>query len=109
MPSQVATTPLSAPIPIPPPRRNLGLITTQELFASLNATLASKSDELVTPVRHIQEQDYSVPAPPPPSPNAGKGEKEKRQDPFVAMLTDELSDSGEKALRWFLLGTLVLL
>ncbi|AEO55951.1 hypothetical protein MYCTH_2300311 [Thermothelomyces thermophilus ATCC 42464] len=68
MPSQVATTPLSAPIPIPPPRRNLGLITTQELFASLNATLASKSDELVTPVRHIQEHDYSVPAPPPPSP-----------------------------------------
>ncbi|KAL2157377.1 hypothetical protein VTH06DRAFT_6195 [Thermothelomyces fergusii] len=69
MPSQVATTPLPAPIPIPPPRRNLGFLTAQELFASLNATLASRSDELVTPVlRHIQEQDYSVPAPPPPSP-----------------------------------------
>jgi hypothetical protein len=67
MPSHVAT-PLAAPIPIPVPRRNLGLITTQELFASLNATLASKMDELVTPIHHIREADYSVPAPPPPSP-----------------------------------------
>jgi hypothetical protein len=67
MPSQVAA-PLATPIPIPAQRRNLGLITTQELFASLNATLASKTDQLVTPIHHIQEQDYSVPAPPPPSP-----------------------------------------
>ncbi|KAK3301324.1 uncharacterized protein B0H64DRAFT_438408 [Chaetomium fimeti] len=67
MPSHVAT-PIAAPIPIPAPRRNLGLITTQELFASLNATLASKMDELVTPIHHIRESDYSVPAPPPPSP-----------------------------------------
>jgi hypothetical protein len=67
MPSHVAS-PLAAPIPIPGQRRNLGLITTQELFASLNATLASKTDQLVTPIHHIQEQDYSVPAPPPPSP-----------------------------------------
>ena len=67
MPSQVAT-PLVAPIPIPASRRNLGLITTQELFASLNETLSSKMDQLVTPIRHIQEHDYSVPAPPPPSP-----------------------------------------
>ncbi|KAK4153910.1 hypothetical protein C8A00DRAFT_14915 [Chaetomidium leptoderma] len=63
--SQIAA-PLAAPIPIQ--RRNLALITTQELFASLNATLASKTDMLVTPIHHIQEQDYSVPAPPPPSP-----------------------------------------
>ena len=68
MPSaQIATT-LAAPIPIPGQRRNLGLITTQELFASLNATLASKTGRLVTPIHHIQEHDYSVPAPPPPSP-----------------------------------------
>ncbi|KAK4104238.1 hypothetical protein N658DRAFT_505000 [Parathielavia hyrcaniae] len=66
--SQIAV-PLAAPIPIQgSQRRNLGLITTQELFASLNATLASKTDQLVTPIHHIQEQDYSVPAPPPPSP-----------------------------------------
>jgi hypothetical protein len=67
MPSQIST-PLAAPIPIPVPRRNLGLITTQELFASLNATLLSKTDQLITPIHHIQEQDYAVPAPPPPSP-----------------------------------------
>ncbi|KAK4131377.1 hypothetical protein BT67DRAFT_388366 [Trichocladium antarcticum] len=67
MSSQVGS-PLVAPIPIPAQRRNLALITTQELFASLNATLASKTNQLVTPIRHIQEHDYSVPAPPPPSP-----------------------------------------
>lgn len=68
MPSSQVAAPLAAPIPIPAPRRNVGLITTQELFASLNATLASKTDQLVTPIHHIQEHDYSVPAPPPPSP-----------------------------------------
>ncbi|KAJ4306158.1 hypothetical protein N0V88_000954 [Collariella sp. IMI 366227] len=65
-------TPLAAPIPIPAPRRNLGMITTQDLFASLNATLASKPDQLVTPMHHIRENDYSVPAPPPPSPVIGE-------------------------------------
>jgi hypothetical protein len=67
--SQVASQ-LTAPIPIPaaPRHRGLGLITTQELFTSLNASLASKMDQLVTPIHHIQEHDYSVPAPPPPSP-----------------------------------------
>jgi len=68
MPASQVAAPLVAPIPIPAQRRNLALVTTQELFASLNATLASKSDQLVTPIHHIQEQDYSVPAPPPPSP-----------------------------------------
>ncbi|GAB1313924.1 hypothetical protein MFIFM68171_04134 [Madurella fahalii] len=68
MPSSQVAAPLAAPIPIPAQRRNLGLITNQDLFASLNATLASKMDQLVTPIRHIQEHDYSVPAPPPPSP-----------------------------------------
>jgi hypothetical protein len=69
MPSSQVAAPLAAPIPIPAPRRNnLGLVTTQELFASLNATLASKTDQLVTPIHHILEDDYSVPAPPPPSP-----------------------------------------
>ncbi|CAP72685.1 uncharacterized protein PODANS_2_1160 [Podospora anserina S mat+] len=59
---------IAAPIPIPAARQPLGLITTQELFASLNATLQSKSNQLVTPIHHIQENDYSVPAAPPPSP-----------------------------------------
>ncbi|KAK4452350.1 hypothetical protein QBC34DRAFT_377360 [Podospora aff. communis PSN243] len=63
MPTQIAS-----PIPISAPRRNLTLITGQELFASLNATLASKSNQLVAPNHTIQENDYAVPAPPPPSP-----------------------------------------
>ncbi|KAK1754791.1 hypothetical protein QBC47DRAFT_403200 [Echria macrotheca] len=63
MPTQIAQ-----PIPISVPRRNLSVITSQDLFASLNATLASKSNQLVTPNHSIQENDYSVPAPPPPSP-----------------------------------------
>ncbi|KAK3899875.1 hypothetical protein C8A05DRAFT_46172 [Staphylotrichum tortipilum] len=68
MPSSQVAAPLIAPIPIPAQRRNIPLITTQELFASLNATLASKTGQLVTPIHHIQENDYAVPAPPPPSP-----------------------------------------
>ncbi|KAK4144331.1 uncharacterized protein C8A04DRAFT_28019 [Dichotomopilus funicola] len=74
MPSQVANT-LAAPIAIPAGRRtNLGLLTTQELFASLSATLASHAvsdrdpNQLATPIHHPTEHDYSVPAPPPPSP-----------------------------------------
>jgi len=63
MPTQIAS-----PIPISAPRRNLTLFTGQELFASLNATLASKSNQPVAPHHAIQENDYSVPAPPPPSP-----------------------------------------
>jgi len=63
MPSQ-----LVAPVPITPPRRNLHVVTSEDLFASLNATLASNSSQPITPVRTIQENDYTVPAPPPPSP-----------------------------------------
>ncbi|KAK3360176.1 hypothetical protein B0T25DRAFT_565107 [Lasiosphaeria hispida] len=68
MPTQIAS-----PIPIAASRRNLALITNQDLFASLNATLASKNSQLVAPIHTIQENDYSVPAPPPPSPLARKG------------------------------------
>ncbi|KAK1836256.1 hypothetical protein QBC39DRAFT_248670 [Podospora conica] len=66
MPSQVAS-----PIPISAARRgNLSLVTgSQDLFASLNATLASRSTtDMSTPSHTIRENDYSVPAPPPPSP-----------------------------------------
>ncbi|KAK3325655.1 hypothetical protein B0H66DRAFT_599806 [Apodospora peruviana] len=65
MPSQVA------PINIAPAagsRRTANLMPSQDLFASLNATLASRTGQLVTPIHTIQENDYSVPAPPPPSP-----------------------------------------
>ena len=63
MPSQVA-----APIPISPSRSNVRLVTSQDLFASLNATLAGKNSQQFAPVHAIQENDYTVPAPPPPSP-----------------------------------------
>ena len=63
MPPQIA-----APIPISASRRNLGLVTSQDLFASINSTLASKTGQLIAPIHTIQENDYSVPAPPPPSP-----------------------------------------
>ena len=62
MPTQIAS-----PIPISAQRRNLSLMTGPDLFASLNATLASKSNQVVAS-HTIQEDDYSVPAPPPPSP-----------------------------------------
>ncbi|KAI0595381.1 hypothetical protein F4775DRAFT_595331 [Biscogniauxia sp. FL1348] len=65
MPSQIA-----APIPVTPPRKNVRLLTTPDLFASLNETLASKDTARATPVRSIQERDWDVPAPPPPSPDA---------------------------------------
>ncbi|KAL2115641.1 hypothetical protein VTJ04DRAFT_9896 [Mycothermus thermophilus] len=66
----------ASPIPIPAPaasRQRMDLhrlVTGQEdLFASLNATLSADGSLLgSTPVRHIREHDYSVPAPPPPSP-----------------------------------------
>ncbi|KAH8881578.1 hypothetical protein GQ53DRAFT_473112 [Thozetella sp. PMI_491] len=63
MPSQIAS-----PVPLAPSRRNLNLVTSQDLFASLNATLASKSDQLVTPMHTIREHEYTAPPPPPPSP-----------------------------------------
>lgn len=63
MPTQVV-----APMPVAPARKNLNLSTSQDFFASLNATLASRSSQGVTTSRTIQEDDYTVPAPPPPSP-----------------------------------------
>ncbi|KAI1380599.1 hypothetical protein F4677DRAFT_440931 [Hypoxylon crocopeplum] len=63
MPSQIA-----APIPVTPPRKNIRLGPSTDLFASLNATLASKDGQRGTPIRSIQERDWDVPAPPPPSP-----------------------------------------
>ncbi|KAK4463971.1 hypothetical protein QBC42DRAFT_55662 [Cladorrhinum samala] len=66
------STQIASPIPIPAASRGASKVdlnvTTQELFASLNATLQSKTNQLVTPIHHIQENDWSVPAPPPPSP-----------------------------------------
>lgn len=63
MPSQIAS-----PIPIAPGRRLPHLMTSQDLFASINATLANKGSSPVTPKNAIQQHDYYVPAPPPPSP-----------------------------------------
>ncbi|KAB5554732.1 hypothetical protein GE09DRAFT_1287223 [Coniochaeta sp. 2T2.1] len=63
MPSQIAQ-----PIPVAPGRRLPHLMTSQDLFASINATLANKNSSPVTPKDTVQEQDYTVPAPPPPSP-----------------------------------------
>jgi hypothetical protein len=63
MPSQIAS-----PIPIAPGRRLPHLMTSQDLYASINATLANKSGSPATPKDSVREYDYSVPAPPPPSP-----------------------------------------
>ncbi|KAK8095919.1 uncharacterized protein PG998_002547 [Apiospora kogelbergensis] len=63
MPSQIA-----APVPVTPQRKSIRLVTSDELFASLNATLASSDNKPATPVRTIKERDWDVPAPPPPSP-----------------------------------------
>lgn len=60
---------IASPLPIPPPRRNIRLgYSSQDLFASINATLASNIVRPRTPVHNIQEDEYTVPAPPPPSP-----------------------------------------
>lgn len=59
---------LASPLPISPQRQNLRLLTGQDLYSSINATLASSGNRPSTPVHIIREQDYSVPAPPPPSP-----------------------------------------
>ncbi|KFH45881.1 hypothetical protein ACRE_032920 [Hapsidospora chrysogenum ATCC 11550] len=53
-----------APLPISPSQHKLKL-GSQDLYTSINATLAAKADRRPsTP----QQEDYSVPAPPPPSP-----------------------------------------
>ncbi|UNI15724.1 hypothetical protein JDV02_002230 [Purpureocillium takamizusanense] len=57
---------VAAPIAMSSQRNNLRLMTSQDLYASLNATLGTVRPS--TPVRHIKQDDYTVPAPPPPSP-----------------------------------------
>ncbi|KAI0108251.1 hypothetical protein F4814DRAFT_451533 [Daldinia grandis] len=76
MPGQIA-----APIPVTPPRKNIRLNPSTDLFASLNATLTSTESKRATPIRSIQERDWDVPAPPPPSPNivTGLGDLERDQ------------------------------
>ncbi|CAM1501086.1 Fc.00g102480.m01.CDS01 [Cosmosporella sp. VM-42] len=59
---------VSSPLAIPSPQRSMRLVTSQDLYTSINATLASKDNRPSTPNHHIQEDDYTVPAPPPPSP-----------------------------------------
>ncbi|KAM0333129.1 hypothetical protein ACHAQA_001788 [Verticillium albo-atrum] len=59
---------IASPLPITPPRSSLRMMTGQDLYTSLNATLISSTHRPTTPVHIIREQDYSVPAPPPPSP-----------------------------------------
>ena len=60
---------LVAPVPISPNQRaiKLGGIS-QDLYATLSATLDSKQQRPSTPNHRILEDDYAVPAPPPPSP-----------------------------------------
>ncbi|KAH8670935.1 hypothetical protein BX600DRAFT_434073 [Xylariales sp. PMI_506] len=66
MPSQIAS-----PIPITPPRKGMRLVTSEALYASLNATLNStETNNLSGPVRSIKEREWDVPAPPPPSPSS---------------------------------------
>ncbi|SCN78988.1 uncharacterized protein FFB20_09482 [Fusarium fujikuroi] len=49
--------------------RNMRVVTSQDLlYTSITATLSTKTNRPSTPVHHIQEDDYTVPAPPPPSP-----------------------------------------
>ncbi|KAI1439141.1 hypothetical protein GGR50DRAFT_690500 [Xylaria sp. CBS 124048] len=74
MPAQII-----APVPVTP-TKNTRQAGSSDFFANLNATLASKSKTLTTPVRTIQEHDWDVPAPPPPSPpNAEAPERAARQ------------------------------
>ncbi|PHH84390.1 hypothetical protein CDD83_2007 [Cordyceps sp. RAO-2017] len=49
-------------------RSSLRLLTSHDLYDSLSATLNAGDNRPSTPVRRIQEDDYTVPAPPPPSP-----------------------------------------
>ncbi|KAM4066091.1 hypothetical protein HRG_000243 [Hirsutella rhossiliensis] len=65
MPSPQVASPLALSTS---PRNNLRLMTSHDLYNSLNATLTSGDNRPSTPVRRIQEDDYTVPAPPPPSP-----------------------------------------
>ncbi|KAG5925120.1 hypothetical protein E4U42_004459 [Claviceps africana] len=64
-----------APLPMSSQRNKTRLITSQDLYSSLSANLAFKDNRPSTPVRHIQEDDYTVPAPPPPSPVSFRADK----------------------------------
>ncbi|KAG5946180.1 hypothetical protein E4U60_004461 [Claviceps pazoutovae] len=55
-----------APLAISPQRNNNRLFTSQDLFSSLTANLRHKDNRPSTLLRHMPEDDYSVPAPPPP-------------------------------------------
>ncbi|MBE3044366.1 hypothetical protein IMZ48_17725 [Candidatus Bathyarchaeota archaeon] len=59
---------VASPIPIPPPKREALGTASNDLIASINATLSSKGNQQPGLMRCIMENDYSVPAPPPPSP-----------------------------------------
>lgn len=60
---------LIAPIPISPSQRAVKMgASSQDLYATLSATLGSKQQRPSTPNHRILEDDYTVPAPPPPSP-----------------------------------------
>ncbi|KAG5918233.1 hypothetical protein E4U53_004109 [Claviceps sorghi] len=56
-------------------RNNTRLITSQDLYSTLSANLTLKDNRPSTPVRHILENDYTVPAPPPPSPVSFRADK----------------------------------
>ncbi|KAI1251123.1 hypothetical protein MGN70_008184 [Eutypa lata] len=62
MPGQILS-----PIPVSPSKAR-SLVSPNDFFKSLNATLESSSSASHTPVRAIRENDWDVPAPPPPSP-----------------------------------------
>ncbi|KAG5980682.1 hypothetical protein E4U55_003782 [Claviceps digitariae] len=58
------------------PQRNSSLLfSPQDLYSSLSENPAFKDNRPSTPVRHIQENDYTVPAPPPPSPVSFRADK----------------------------------
>ncbi|KLU86470.1 hypothetical protein MAPG_05482 [Magnaporthiopsis poae ATCC 64411] len=72
MPSQLAM-----PIPVAPGRSSV--FSSQDLYASLNNSLASKSAMSVS--YSIQDRDYTVPAPPPPSPVSFRVHPDQRPKP----------------------------
>lgn len=74
MPSQLAM-----PVPVAPGRSSLQVFSSQDLYASLNNSLASKSAMSVS--YSIQDRDYTVPAPPPPSPVSFRVHPDQRPKP----------------------------
>ncbi|KHN96388.1 uncharacterized protein MAM_05677 [Metarhizium album ARSEF 1941] len=66
---------IASPVAMSSQRNNLRLFTSQDLYSSLTANLSYKDNRPSTPVRRIQENDYTVPAPPPPSPVSFRADK----------------------------------